>query len=176
MVCIIQIILKNFGHLPYRPFGIKCAPCFCHFLHPKWCCTRLSFSELVYSTVHTLNISQLQLSHVLVSSLYNIVIRVPDPFFGAFKYRDQSSHSHVQCNWQNLCPKTGMQTLKETTKLKAQGLLGVSQETRAPITCSYKKLRHPIQHNLYVLIVGLYHSMQAIILILMTWDNWISLG
>ena len=33
--------------LMYRPFQVKFAPCFCHFLRPKWCCMQLSFSPLV---------------------------------------------------------------------------------------------------------------------------------
>ncbi len=36
----------------YRPFGVKC---FCHFCHPKCCCTRLSFSS------HVRNIKCLQI-------------------------------------------------------------------------------------------------------------------
>ena len=37
-------------------FGVKCAPCFCHFLHPKWCCTRLSFSAVVRNIICLLNL------------------------------------------------------------------------------------------------------------------------
>ncbi len=40
--CIIEFI----DAMCYSPFGVKCAPCFCHFLHPKSCCTSLPFSTL----------------------------------------------------------------------------------------------------------------------------------
>ena len=45
----------KFHDSSYRPFGVKCAPCFCHFLRLKWCSTRLSFSALVRNIFSLLN-------------------------------------------------------------------------------------------------------------------------